>query len=40
MQMIHIFKKDIKSNNQEYLEEVVGVVGSPNGTFGESLLRQ
>lgn len=37
MQVIHIFKEDIKSNKQEYLEEVVRVVGTSNGMFGESL---
>lgn len=30
MKIIHIFKEDIKSNKQEYLEGVVGVVGAPN----------
>lgn len=31
MQIMHIFKEDIRSNKQEYLEEVVRVVGAPNG---------
>lgn len=30
MKIIHIFKEDIKSNKQEYLEGVVRVVGAPN----------
>lgn len=31
MQIMHIFKEDIRSNKQEYMEEVVRVFGDPNG---------